>query len=56
MINLSFDDNKIKFETNVLSLFRQEDFRRDNYKNKISQKEIQEKNEDLKEKSLQNFL
>ena len=43
LVNLKFDDNKIRFGTNdyVLSVIMQEDFHNDNHKDKIKPKEIQ---------------
>ena len=45
MINLDFDDNKVRFRTNeyILSVIRQDDFQSGNYKDKLSQGEIMKK-------------
>ena len=45
MVNLDFDDNKIKFKTNdyISSVVRQDDFQSDNHKDKSSQGEIMKK-------------
>ena len=45
MVNLGFDDNKTKFKINdyISSVFRQDDFQSDNYKDKSSQREIMKK-------------
>ena len=42
LVNLDFDDNKIRFETNdyILSVIRQNDFQSDNHKDKSSQREF----------------
>ena len=42
MVNLGFDDNKIKFKTNdyISSVIRQDDFQSGNHKDKSSQREI----------------
>ena len=52
MVNLGFDDNKIRFGTNdyISNVIRQEDFRNDNYKDKIKPKRYKKKKKDLKEK------
>ena len=43
LVNLDFDDNKIRFETNdyASSVIRQEDFQSCNYKDKIKSKKNQ---------------
>ena len=45
LINLNFNDNKIRFKTNdyILSVIRQDDFQSGNHKNKSSQGEIMKK-------------
>ena len=42
MVNLGFDDNKIKFKTNdyISSVIRQDDFQSGNHKDKSSQRAI----------------
>ena len=52
MVNLDFDDNKIRFETNdyISSVIRQDDFQSDNHKDKIKSKRNQQEEEDLTEK------
>ena len=45
MVNLDFDDNKIRFRTNdhISSVIRQNDFQSGNHKDKSSQGEIMKK-------------
>ena len=45
MVNLDFDDNKIRFRTNdyISSVIRQDDFQSGNHKDKSSQREIMKK-------------
>ena len=45
LVNLGFDDNKIRFKTNdyISSVIRQDDFQSGNYKDKSSQREIMKK-------------
>ena len=45
MINLDFDDDKVRFRTNeyILSVIRQDEFQSGNYKDKLSQGEIMKK-------------
>ena len=45
LVNLDFDDNKIRFRTNdhILSMIRQDDFQNGNHKDKSSQGEIMKK-------------
>ena len=45
MVNLGFNDNKIRFETYyyISSVIRQDDFQSDNHKDKSSQREIMKK-------------
>ena len=58
LVNLDFDDNKIKFRTNdhISSVIRQDDFQSGNHKDKSCQGEIMKKKIDhLKEKSFSRF-
>ena len=45
LVNLGFDDNKIRFRTNdyISSVIRQDDFQSGNHKDKSSQEEIMKK-------------
>ena len=45
LVNLGFDDNKTRFQTNdyISSVIRQDDFQSDNHKDKSSQREIMKK-------------
>ena len=45
MVNLDFDDNKIRFRTNdyISNMIRQDDFQSGNHKDKSSQGEIMKK-------------
>ena len=45
LVNLGFDDNKIRFRTNdyISSVIRQDDFQSGNHKDKSSQREIMKK-------------
>ena len=57
LVNLDFDDNKTRFRTNyyISSVFRQDDFQSDNYKNKSSQREIIKKKKISKKSVFQNL-
>ena len=50
LVNLDFDDNKIKFKTNdyISSVIRQDDFQSGNHKDKSSQREIIKKKTSIK--------
>ena len=57
MVNLGFDDNKIRFGTNnyISSVIRQEDFQSGNHKDKISQREINKKKKTSKRSIFQDL-
>ena len=50
MVDLGFDDNKIRFKTNdyISSMIRQDNFQSDNHKDKLSQIKIIKKKKTLK--------
>ena len=56
LVNLNFDDNKIKFRTNdyISSVFRQDDFQSNNHKDKSSQRKIIKKKKTSKRSGFQN--
>ena len=60
MVNLDFDDNKIKFRTNdyISSVIKQDDFQSGNHKDKSSQREIIKKKTTSKKSVFQdpNFI
>ena len=55
MVNLDFDDNKIRFRTNdhISNVIRQDDFQSGNHKDKSSQGEIMKKKTTSKRRAFQ---